>query len=58
MRAVNYSINRAAATVTFKLDDVIASRGEVFALPGIYTISNGTVTYKMQDLPPELGVVL
>lgn len=58
MRVENYKIDQTAKTVVFKLDDVFAARGDPLFLPGIYTIASGVVTYKLQDLPPELGVVL
>ena len=56
MRVGSYAVDQAAKTVTFKLDDVFASPGEPLFLPGTYTLANGVVTYKIQDLPPELGV--
>ena len=50
-----YQVNPAAGTVTFDLSDFY---GEQQALPGRYQLAGTTVTYSIQDIPPELGITL
>ena len=50
----NYTVSPTAGTVTFDLVDFY---GKQQALPGNYTLDGTTVTYQLQDVPPELGIV-